>query len=349
MTMVILAPQSSPAAKLRPTTRLALAVGIVVVAIALPFLLSNFRTFQVTLILTNAIALLGLNLLTGYNGQISVGHGAFFAVGGYAAAILMAHFGVPYWATVPLAGVIAFVTGFLFGIPALRFEGLYLALATFSLGVTIPQLLRVRAFEEWTGGVLGLVLDKPEVPFGLPINQDQWLYFFVLALTVVLFVIGNNLTKGRTGRAIAAIRDQPLAASAMGINIAMYKSITFGISAALTGVAGALATIVVQFVSPDSFPIFLSITFLVGVVVGGLGSISGMFLGAAFIILVPNMAGAVSKALPWAIYGLAVIVIMYVAPQGLSGLVRHIVMWSRRQMTSAQGRKSVTTPTATGG
>lgn len=303
---------------------------VVAAAVVLPFILSNFHIFQATLVLTYAIALLGLNLLTGFNGQISVGHGAFFAVGGYTAAVLIEHFGVPYWITIPVSGVLAFIAGFLFGLPALRLEGLYLALATFAMGVTVPQLLRFKALDPWTGGVLGIVVDKPDVPFGLPINQDQWLYFLTLAIMLALFAIGRNLVLARIGRAIKAIRDQPLAASAMGVNVALYKSITFGISAAYTGVAGALSTIIVQFVSPDSFPIFLSITLLVGVVIGGLGSIMGMIYGAIFIVFIPNAAGAISKALPWAIYGASVIVVMYLAPAGFDGLFRTVARWVLR-------------------
>lgn len=341
MTMALLDHRAGEvdAAAPRPGVRRALVTAALLVALALPFGLSNFHIFQATLVLTYAIALLGLNLLTGFNGQISVGHGAFFAIGGYATAILMEHFGLPYWLTIPISGVLAFVAGFLFGLPALRLEGLYLALATFAMGVTVPQLLRFKRFDAWTGGVLGIVTDKPNVPFGLPINQDQWLYFFTLAIMLVLFAIGQNLIRARIGRALKAIRDQPLAASAMGINVAMYKSITFGISAAYTGVAGALSTIVIQFVSPDSFPIFLSITFLVGVVIGGLGSIAGMIYGAIFIVFIPNVAGSISKALPWAIYGASVIVVMYLAPSGFDGLIKAAARWVNRSILKTQTAK----------
>ena len=139
-------------------------------ACALPFLVSNYRMFQFTLVLVYAIALLGLNMLTGYNGQISLGHGAFYAIGAYTAAILMDKFGVPYWATLPVAGVVCLVAGFLFGLPALRLEGLYLALATFALGVAMPQMLKYKHLEHWTGGVQGIVIVKPDPPFGLPIS-----------------------------------------------------------------------------------------------------------------------------------------------------------------------------------
>ncbi|MEX2242037.1 MAG: branched-chain amino acid ABC transporter permease, partial [Burkholderiales bacterium] len=134
---------------------------LLLAACALPFLVSNYRTFQFTLALVYSIALLGLNMLTGYNGQISLGHGAFYAIGAYTAAILMDQYGVPYWATLPAAAVVCLVAGFLFGLPALRLEGLYLALATFALGVSLPALLKYHHLEKWTGGVQGIVINKP--------------------------------------------------------------------------------------------------------------------------------------------------------------------------------------------
>ena len=184
-------------------------------ACVLPFVVSNYRVFQFTLVLVYAIALLGLNMLTGYNGQISLGHGAFYAIGAYVAAILMDKFGVPYWLTLPAAGAVCLVAGFLFGLPALRLEGLYLSLATFALGVAMPQILKWKGFEHWTGGVQGIVIVKPEPPEWLPVSQDQWLYFVSLATLLILFLIGWNLLRGRIGRAMVAIRDQPIAAQAM--------------------------------------------------------------------------------------------------------------------------------------
>jgi len=294
---------------------------------ALPFLVSNYRTFQLTLVLVYAIALLGLNILTGYNGQISLGHGAFYAIGAYVAAVLMDKFGVPYWATVPVAGVVCLGAGFLFGLPALRLEGLYLALATFALGVSMPQVLKDKHLEQWTGGVQGIVIIKPDPPFGLPLNQDQWLFYFTLAVMLLMFLLGWNLLRGRVGRSLIAIRDQPIAAEAMGVNNALYKSLTFGVSAMYTGVAGALGAIAVQFVAPDSFQIFLSITFLVGIVIGGLASIPGAIYGAMFIQFVPNIAAQISKAAPWAIYGVFMIGFMYLMPTGVAGAMR--IAWAR--------------------
>jgi branched-chain amino acid transport system permease protein len=310
---------------------------LLVLALALPFLVGNYRVFQLTLVLAYAIALLGLNMLTGFNGQISLGHGAFFAIGAYTAAILMDKANFPYWATIPIAGIVCLVAGFLFGLPALRLEGLYLALATFALGVAMPQILKHKSVEHWTGGAMGVVIVKPDAPGGLPLSPDQWLYFFTLAWTVVLFVAAWNLLRGRVGRALVAIRDQPIAAEAMGVNTAMYKSLTFGVSALYTGVAGALGAIAVQFVSPDSFSIFLSLTLLVGVVVGGLASISGALYGALFIQFIPQVADDLSKAAPWAIYGVFLIGLMYLMPGGVAGairLIRHRFLKGKRAARS---------------
>jgi branched-chain amino acid transport system permease protein len=304
---------------------------LLAVLCALPFVLSNFTVFQLTLVAAYAIVLLGLNILTGYNGQISLGHGAFYAIGAYAAAILMDHYGAPYWATLPVAAVVCLVAGFLFGLPALRLEGPYLALATFALAVALPQLLKHKSIDRWTGGVQGITILKPDPPWGLPINADQWLYFFTLAIALLMFALGRNLLRGRVGRAMVAIRDNPIAAEAMGIDIALYKSLTFGVSAMFTGVGGALGAIAIQFVAPDSFGPFLSIAFLVGIVVGGLGTIQGAIYGALFIQFVPTIADRISRAAPWAIYGMMVILFMYLAPGGVASFVHYVSKrWRRR-------------------
>jgi len=302
--------------------QLTLVAAVLLVALALPLVVSGYRVFQFNLVLVYAIALLGLNILTGYNGQISLGHGAFYAIGAYCTAILMDQAGWPYWATLPAAALVCLVVGFLFGLPALRLEGLYLALATFALGVSLPSLLKYHHLEKWTGGVQGIVIAKPDPPFGLPINADQWLYYFTLAVAVLMFVLAWNLLRGRIGRAMMAIRDQHIAAEAMGINTAMVKSLAFGVSAMYTGVAGALSAIAIQFVAPDSFNIFVSIIFLVGIVIGGLASISGAVYGALFIQFVPNLADEISKAAPWAIFGIFLIGFVYVMPMGVAGAVR---------------------------
>jgi branched-chain amino acid transport system permease protein len=308
-------------------------------ACALPFVLSNFRLFQFSQVYVYAIAILGLNMLTGYNGQFSLGHGAFYAVGAYVSAIMMDRWNVPYGWTIPVAGVLCLVIGFLFGLPALRLEGLYLALATFSLALAVPQILKY--FEHWTGGSQGIVLSKPNAPFGLRLNPDQWLYFVTLGVLVLLFWLGANLLRGRVGRAIVAIRDNHIAAEAMGINTALYKSLVFGVSAAYTGVAGALSASVIAYVAPDSFNVFLSVTLLIGSVIGGLASISGAVFGALFIQFVPNWAQDISKAAPWAIFGVFLIAFMYLMPFGIAGGIRRLWIRATRSRVQQEGRSAV--------
>jgi len=294
---------------------------LVVAAAAMAFFVKGYVLFQGTMLLSYAIALVGLNILTGYNGQISLGHGAFYAIGAYTAAVLMDKAGAPYWVAIPAAGLASLVVGYAFGRPALKLQGLYLALATFALGVVAPQLLKYKHLEPWTGGVGGIVLNKPEAPFGLPLTADQWFYLFTLVLTVLMFVLARNLIDSGTGRALRAIRDHDMAAESMGVDNRHYKSMAFGVSAAFTGVAGALSALAVQFVSPDSFTMFLSISLIVGVVVGGVGTLWGALFGAAFIMFVPAVAEKISKDAAWGVYGAVLILFMFVMPGGVMGLI----------------------------
>ncbi len=305
---------------------------LLAVLVVLPFMVKNYRVFQFNLVIVYAVAILGLNVLTGFNGQISLGHGAFYAFGAYTAAIMMDKLGVPYYATLPVAFVVCFVFGFLVGFPALRLAGHYLALATFALALAVPQLLKYKQIEGITGGVQGIVLNKPEPPFSFrfldqPFSADRWLYFFTLAVAALMFLLVWNLLRGRVGRALIAVRDHPIAATAMGINLPVFKSMTFGVSAGVTGLAGALSAIVVAFVSPDSFTINLSIFLLVGVVVGGLASIPGAIFGGIFIQFVPNIADEISKSAPQAIYGMVLIALMYLLPTGVMGGINKL--WAK--------------------
>jgi branched-chain amino acid transport system permease protein len=308
--------------------------AILAVACILPFAISGYRVSQFSQVLIYAIAMLGLNILTGFNGQISLGHGAFYAIGAYTTAILLDKTGIPYWATVPIAGAICLGAGFLFGLPALRLEGLYLALATVALAVATPQILKFKGFDYWTGGVQGIQVGSPAAPFGLPLNTDRWIYYFCLIWTIALFIAARNLLRGRSGRAIIAIRDHPVAAATMGIDTALYKSLTFGVSAMYTGIAGALGALLWAFVSPDSFPVLLSINFLVGSVVGGIGSIAGAFIGALFIEFTPNFADQISKAAPDAIFGIFLIALMYLMPTGAVGVFNFIGVQLRRSVVA---------------
>jgi branched-chain amino acid transport system permease protein len=317
-----------PARRIRG--RLAWLVVLLAVAAVAPIVLSNYHIFQATQIVVYAIAVLGFNLLTGFSGQISLGNGAFYALGAYISAILMTHFDVPYWATLPVAGAVCFGVGFLFGRAVTRLEGLYLALATFGLAIAMPQFLKLDALEPWTGGSQGVVLSKPASPLGGLVGDDRWLYYFCLAVAIALFAVAWNVMRGRTGRAMIALRDHPIAAGTMGIHVPSYKARVFGVSAMYTGVAGALSALVAGFVAPDSFTFLVSIAFLIGGVVGGVASIFGSLFGAAFIELVPDLTKQVSELWPswhwladvqWPAYGVLLIVTMMVMPGGLAGLV----------------------------
>ena len=290
---------------------------VIAIAVVLPFALSNYHVFELTQVMIYAIAVLGLNVLTGYNGQISLGHGGFFAAGAYTAAILMHRYGVPYWATLLPAALVCFALGVLFGLPALRFEGPYLALVTLAMAVAMPQLLKY--FDSWTGGQQGITLPKAMPPPGLGIDRDRWLYLLALLVLLIAIRTAANLLNGRTGRAFVAIRDHPIAAAAMGIHTARYKTLAFGTSTLFTGVAGALAAIVIGFVAPESFTLFLSLSFLIGSAVGGIATIGGAIVGGFFIEFVPNIANDISDAAPWAIYGLTLLLFMYVMPRGIVG------------------------------
>ena len=305
----------------------AVAGAVALLAVLPTAVFSDYHLFQMTMVVVYAIAILGLAILTGFNGQISLGHGAFYAIGAYTTAILMNTWDVPYWATLPISAVICAGFGFLIGLPALRLGGLYLALTTFALAVATPQILKHKLVETWTGGVQGLVIDKPDAPFGLPLSSDQWLYLFSLAVAVALYVVAWNLVHGRIGRAMMAVRDHALAAEAMGINLALLKTRTFAVSALYTGVAGSLGALAVAFVAPDSFSIFLSISLFVGLVAGGAACIGGTLVGAAFVEFVPNLADKVSKAAPGAVYGVLLIAMLFLMPQGAGGFLHGL--WRR--------------------
>jgi branched-chain amino acid transport system permease protein len=302
----------------------ALTALAIAIAIILPFVVSPYTTLQLTYVVIYAIALLGLNMLIGFNGQLSLGHGAFFGIGAYTAAILIIHAGMPYWLTLPFAAAICLLGGFLFGLPALRLEGHYLALATFALALAMPQILKHPLLEHWTGLSMGVSLPPISAPKGIPVNSDQYIYFFCLAWALVIFLIGWNMLRGRTGRAMVALRDHPIAASTMGINAAFYKSMTFGVSAMYAGLAGALFALTSAYVAPDSFDFFLSISLVVGIIIGGITTISGAIFGAIFIQFVPNIAGDISKSAPWAVYGVTLIIFMYLMPTGVVGMLKRV-------------------------
>src|SRR6266571_3722604 len=327
-----------------PPRYLLVLVAVVFFA-GLPTVISSFQASQWAQALIFAIAIMGLNILVGYGGQLSLGHGAFMALGAYTTAILVHRYRIDYLATIPVAGLLTGVVGFVFGIPALRLSVLYLALVTFVLAVVTPSL--IKRPEGLTGGVQGILLAPPDPPGfasaafsalagGAPMTSDQWIYYLTLAIALVLFWLAWNLVRHRPGRAMRAIRDGEVAAAASGINVAGYKTLGFGISAFYAGIAGSLFGIAAGFVSPDTFPVGLSIQLLVGAVVGGLASIPGPLLGGIFAYCLPiesnqlvptlqwipnQIAQAIQKAGPAVSYGAVLILVMIFAPNGMVGLI----------------------------
>ena len=309
---------------------LAFAALVVVVAI-LPRLISDFRASQFAFVGLYFVAIVGLNVLVGYSGQISLGHGAFMAVGGYTTAILMVDHGVKDVYTIPVAALVAGCAGLLVGIPALRLSGLYLAIATFGIAVAMPELLK--KFEGLTGGTTGKSLFGipeqtglgvgPKV-FGNQLTGNDWLYYLSWTVGLALFALAWALLAGPVGRSLRAVRDSEVAAAAVGIHPARWKVLAFGISAAYAGVAGSLLAINVAFVNPDTFPIPLSLTLLVGAVIGGLGSLYGAVLGAAFIEFLPVWVQGWSKQAPQVIYGAAIVLLMLLLPTGFGGLLTRL-------------------------
>ncbi|HXF98173.1 MAG TPA: branched-chain amino acid ABC transporter permease [Gaiellaceae bacterium] len=338
-------------------------VGLALLVYALPAFIGDFKAQQYAYVAIYLIALLGLNILTGYTGQISLGHGAFMAIGGYTTAILMAgneQFGgsigggiKDVW-TLPAAALAAGLVGLAFGLPALRLSGLYLALATFAVAVALPSALK--RFETFSGGGSGINLfGLPELTgsianvelLGRSLTFNDWLYYLCWTLALAAFALAWLLLRGRTGRAFRAVRDSEVAALASGISLARYKTLAFGISAAYAGLAGGLYAIANTFVNPDTFPIALSIFLLVGVVVGGLGGLSGLVVGAVFVYFLPLWAqgqdlgallpdavvqgfevggyrfkGTSAPGGPALVYGAVLILVMFLVPDGVSGLFR---------------------------
>ena len=281
------------------------------------------------------IAIVGLNILTGYTGQISLGHGALMAIGGYTTAALAVH---EHWRdvwTIPLAGIAAGIVGFVVGLPALRLSGLYLALATFAFAVAIPSLLK--KFSGLTGGGQGLrLLEQAPLQvtglsgtvtiFGHSTTQNHFLYYLTWAIGLVGFVIAWLIVRGRLGRTFRAVRDSEVAAASAGVDLARAKTLAFAISGVYAGVAGALLAIQDEIVNPLSFTFLLSILLLVGAVVGGLGSLPGMVVGAFFVQYLPDLSTRVSSApgVPDFIYGAAIIVVMILLPSGVGGLLARL-------------------------
>ena len=291
-----------------------LAVGGVLVA--LPFLLSDYDVSLAAQVGVFFVAILGLNILTGYTGQISIGHGAFMAIGGYTTAVMSRDHHTNLVVTMLMAFAICFLIGLIVGLPALRLSGVYLALATFALAVSVPQLpLKWSTFLGGSGGVQSSTT-----------VSHLWLYGAAWTVSAVLFVLAWLILRGRVGRAFRAVRDSEIAAVASGIELPVYKTLAFGISAAYAGIAGSLFVLATNgFAQPSEFGVFLSLQLLVGAAVAGLGSLWGILAGAAFVGLLPQVSSSVpligSAHGRDVVFGAAVVLVMLLLPDGFAGLL----------------------------
>jgi len=293
----------------------AAAVGAIVVAL-LPFTLSGYHQGLATKVAVFLIAILGLDILTGYTGQISIGHGAFMALGGYTTAILSHDHHTNLILTLPLAFAITFACGIVVGIPALRFAGVYLALVTFALAVSVPQF--ALKFSKFSGGSNGISTSHSVT--------HTWLYAVSWGTAAVLYLGAWLLLRGRTGRAFRAVRDSELAAASAGVSLPIFKTLAFGVSAAYAGVAGSLFVLYVNgFAQPNEFGVLLSIEILVGAAVAGLGSLWGVIVGALLVGLLPEISSSVpligSNHGQDVVFGLIVVAVMLLLPTGFAGLL----------------------------
>lgn len=292
-----------------------------VVALGLAFVITDYRLFQLALAGSWAIAMLGLNLLTGYNGQISLGHGAFMAIGGYTVAICVRDYGMSYPATFILAFVICFVVGGLIGIPALRLPGISLALITLAMALAFPQVLK--KYSDLTGGVQGIATPSKQqfnAPEWTGLTDEQFQYMTVVVVGALAFWLVFNLVRSRWGLALMSVRDNPISAASMGVNLSLTKVTAFAISAGLAGLGGAVSTMLVGFISPESVTLLVSIQLLTGIVIGGLGTVAGALIGGLFAVFLPNLATNISDSAPGVIYGVIIILVMILAPGGVLGL-----------------------------
>jgi len=295
--------------------------------------LGKFQSLEFTYVWAFAISIVGLNLLTGYCGQISLGNSAFMAVGGYCTALLATKLGWSPVATIPVAAALSTVGGILLGIPALKLRGLYLGLATFALALCVPTV--IRHFDSLTGGSQGIFISGAgKDPFGLvaagQLTAEQWLYYLSLLLFVLFFLFSRALLRSDVGRAFRSIRDGETVAVAYGVNLTYYKTLAFAISALFAGVAGSLDAMATSYVGPDSFDVTIALALLVGAAVGGLGTQAGPIVGALFTVWAPFYAQQVYKGRPDIVFGVLLILIMYVMPQGAVGGFYRLMGYRRR-------------------
>jgi branched-chain amino acid transport system permease protein len=325
-------------------------IAAVAALIQLPQQYKPFMVGRFSQVIVYAIAMLGLSLLTGFTGQISVGHGAFYGAGAYTTAILAADHGWPLLATIPAAAAVCFVLGVIAGLPALRIQGFYLALTTLALAAIFPTI--IQHYSSVTGGTQGKRVPALKSPID-GLANDQYQYYVALAVALLCYLAVRNLVRSRVGRGLIAVRDNETAATVVGVNVAAYKLAAFGISALLAGVAGSLSTLAVSnYVDSGSYKTALSITLLVGLVVGGASSLAGPVLGAIFVEWAPDWLGdglGFEAALTPVAYGVLLVALMLLAPGGLTGLGRRLHdLWARRRSpgTGPQGKAA---PAAGGG
>jgi branched-chain amino acid transport system permease protein len=298
---------------------------LMLLLLSAPLLFAEYWLAQLTLVLIYSIAGLGLMLLAGFTGLFSMGHAAFLGVGAYTHAVLT-NLGVPFPIALACAAGLAGAVGLVVGLPALRVKGIYLGIATLSFGFIVEEVLA--RWESVTGGNAGIHIKKPNI-FGWVLESGSAFYFLCLAITVAATLGILNLLRSPTGRAFVAIRDSEISAQSMGIHLAYYKTLSFALSAALAGVAGALYAHNLQFISPDQFNILQSIDLLLMIVIGGVGSVHGAFLGAIFLITMPQIIAMVKDYLPAAVgqapglqglvYGVVLIAFVLFEPLGLYG------------------------------
>jgi branched-chain amino acid transport system permease protein len=329
---------------LSPRRVVMLIIGLLlaVYVLMIPQTFPEFRVAQFSSVIAISIAVIGLGLLTGFNGQISVGHGAFFGVGAYTTAILTADHDWGPLTTIPVAMLLCFVIGVLAGVPALRISGLYLALVTLALATLFP--LVIQKYSDTTGGSTGIGVPDFEPPeWAGDMAEDQWAFYVLLVFAVITFLLVRNLIRSRVGRAIIAIRDGEIAAEVLGVNLAFYKVVTFGISAMIAGLGGSLFvmnTAVLDRVDPAQYTIARSIQFLAALVIGGAATIFGPILGSLFIVFVPEWASDIDPELSNVIFGGLLIALMLVLPSGfLGGLKRLEAFGLRRLGRDAQWRR----------
>lgn len=297
--------------------------ALAVVAIVAPYVMDDYQVFQLARLTTTAMAVASLVLLTGWSGQVSAGHGAFFGVGAYVSAILIVKEGLPWPVAVVLATLVSCLAGLLTGLPALRIRGISLALITLVLAVLLPAVI-IR-FESLTGGSTGMPIPPVSTPAGIQLSGAQFFYLVTLAILAAVLVLLALLCRGRTGRALAALRDQPVMAITAGVPTARLSLLVFGASGAVAGLGGALNALAIQSVVPDSYSFTVSLALLTGAVVGGVRSWAGALIGAVFVVYVPQIVSdsvgdSLSSNWTQVVYAVLLLLVLYLAPQGLAGL-----------------------------